>query len=89
MEITFNRTLPFRSSGLGRFSIFGRLSRGAVTSISPNTSIMMATIMSCCVCPQWISAEMITGKGDVTKAYLAMATQISRTDTFEVSVLPW
>ena len=62
---------------------------GAVTRASPNTSVMMATTISCCAWPQWISAEMITGYGDVTKAYFAMARQISRTNNFEVRVLPW
>ena len=50
---------------------------------------MMDTIVSCCGMLQWTSAEMTIGYGETTKAYFMMASQTSRNDTFEVSVLPW
>ena len=86
---TFSSTRPIRSSGLGRTSILGRPFTGALTRLSPNTSCMMDTIVSCCGMLQWTSAEMITGYGETAKAYFMTASQTSRNDTFEVSVLAW
>ena len=68
--------------------IFGLLSGDALMILSPNVLFMMSTIMSCCCTLQCTSAEMTTGYGEVTKAYLLMASQMSLTGTFEVSVLP-
>jgi hypothetical protein len=49
---------------------------------------MTSTIISCCGTEQWISADMMTGYGEVTKAYFAMASHTSLTATLEVNVFP-
>lgn len=81
--LTLKRILYFRSSGLGRPTQPGR---GAVTSFSPKTPRRIAPNLSCCSEEQCTSAEMMTGYGEVTKAYLLIAWQISLTGHFDVNV---
>ena len=50
-------------------------------------SIRISASLSCCSNVHRTSAEMITGYGEVTNAYLAIALKMSRTATFVVKDL--
>jgi hypothetical protein len=64
---------PFSSSGDGKATILGCSSTGTLTSADPKAFSMMSTSMSCCANPQCTSQDNMTGYGEETKAYLAMA----------------
>ena len=61
---------------------------GASTSFFPKVDFMISAIMSCPSSPQCTSAEIMIGYGEVTKAYLSIASQMSRKGTLEVKVFP-
>lgn len=81
--LTLNRIRPRSWSGLGKPDT---PAIGSVIKRSPKQSLMIAAMRSCCSTEQCVSADMITGYGEVTNAYFMIAWQMSRTDTLDVSV---
>ncbi len=55
----------------------------------PKASRMILAMRSCCVKQQWTSAEIVTGYGDVTNEYFAIASQTSFRRTLVVRVRLW
>jgi len=85
-SLTLKSIRYFNSSGLGRLV---RSSSLSVTSADPNSSRRIAASMTCCSRLHLVSAEMMTGYGELMKAYFLMALHIDRTETEEVSVTRW
>lgn len=88
-RLTLSRILYLSSSGLGRLSVSALPSSGTSRNLCPRISFIVLTRTSCCLTSQWISAEMMTGYGDATNAYLPIAWTTSRTVTLPVNVRPW
>ena len=81
-----NKIRYFNSSGLGKLVLSSSLS---VTNAEPSSSRRIAASITCCSRLHLVSAEIMTGYGELMNAYFLMALQIDRTETEEVRVTRW
>jgi hypothetical protein len=85
-KLTLNKIRYFNSSGLGNPTLS---SRRSVTSAGPSSSRKMEASIFCCSRSHRVSAEIMTGYGELTNAYFLIALHIDLTETERVNVTRW